>query len=150
MMLGFGIIGTQLHAEIILLNNLSVKSIQRVLSTKYGTTIDADGDLKLTAGNSTIWIKITTTNNKKILHVFSLYNRYEKRTMSEMITLANQWNYENRLLRVAIDPKDGSITCDCYMIYVKGLDSDNLLETVKFFAGLTDCWKDFVINGGDK
>lgn len=67
-----------------------------------------------------------------------------------MILLANQWNDQKRLLRVAIDPKDGSMTCDYYMICVKGLDSDNLSETVKWFFSLKEDWNNFAINGGDE
>ena len=151
MLLGLGFIGTQLHAEIISFNNLSANSLRRVLSTTYGTTIAKDGDLKVSTGDGgCIWIRFITVGKKKILRVYSRYSRYEKRTTSEMILLANQWNDQKRLLRVAIDPKDGSMTCDYYMICVKGLDSDNLSETVKWFFSLKEDWNNFAINGGDE
>lgn len=147
LLLGFEMFGTQLQAEFISSENLSTTTLRNVLSENYGTKIE-DDEITVSTASGKILLKIISLEKVKILHFGASYNKYDKLTIQELINLANKWNDSKRFLRVSIDPKDGSSTCDYYLILAKGIDSENLLATIGWFIYLKNHWEEFVIGGG--
>ena len=143
-----GMIGTQLHAKIIPSENLSVASIRNILSEKYGTKIDEDNALVISTGNGRVILKVVQLKKIKILRIYASFSKYDKATTQELIILANKWNDSKRFLRVSVDLEDGSSTCDYYLVCVKGVDGDNLLESIEGFISLRNSWEEFVVSGG--
>ena len=84
-----------------------------------------------------------------MVRIFSIFGAYEKRSINEMIKLANRFNNKKVFLRVFINPESGSSWCDHYIVYNGGLNSKNFIETVDWFIALEKSWNDFVVNNGD-
>ena len=138
-----------LQAETISTENVSLSSLRNILSERYGTKIDGQS-LTINSDGSRFNLRIVDIDNKKLIYLYAFYNKYEKRSVSEHIVLANQWNDKKRLLRASIDPQDGSSTCDYYIVCDSGIESRNLLKSLEWFITLCGSWRNFVVNGGNE
>jgi len=147
LLLGFKMFGIQLQAEFISFENLSTATLRNVLSENYGTKIE-DDKIAVSTASGKIFLKVISLEKVKLLYFGASYNKYDKLTIQELINLANKWNDSKRFLRVSIDPKDGSSTCDYYLICAKGIDSENVIESIKCFVILKHGWAAFVIDNG--
>ncbi len=137
-----------LRAEVLTPDNVAVGILKTWLEEKYGCKIDKDGDLIVNGKNGKIVISVLA--KAKALRFWSHYDSYDKIKHDEMVRIANLFNYDKRLLRVAIDPESNSSICDYYLLYRGGLDRNNFLATVEWIDGLKEVWEDYVINGGPK
>jgi len=147
LLLGLEMFGTQLQAEFISSENLSTATLRNVLSENYGTKIE-DDEITVSTASGKIFLKVISLKKVKILRFEAFYSKYDKWTIQELISLANKWNDSKRFLRVSIDPKDGSSTCDYYLICVKGIDGENVIASMEWFVSLQNRWAEFVINNG--
>lgn len=134
-------------AETVSADDVSVYLLKRWVSEKYGCKIDDDGDLILNKDGGKIFV--TVKKKQKMVRIFSIFGAYEKRSINEMIKLANRFNDKKIFLRVSINPESGSSWCDHYIVYNGGLNSKNFIETVDWFIALEKSWNDFVVNNGD-
>ena len=117
-------------------------------SSQYGCSIDKDGDLIVKKGSERLVVKVIA--KAKLIWVYGSFKSYDKRSTAEMILLANRFNDKKRVLRVAVDPDDGSSCCDYYLIYDGGLNKTNFLSVLDWVFNLKDSWESFVINGGNE
>ena len=134
-------------AETVSADDVSVYLLKRWGSEKYGCKIDDDGDLVLNTDGGKIFV--TVQKKLKMVRIFSIFGAYEKRSINEMIKLANRFNDKKIFLRVSINPESGSSVCDHYIVYNGGLNSTNFMETVDWFIALKKSWNDSVVNNGD-
>lgn len=148
MTLCVGMLPGVLRAEALTPDNVTAGALKEWLSEKYGCKIDKDGDLIVNGKNGKIGISVLA--KAKALRFWSNYDSYDKIKHDEMVRIANLFNYDKRLLRVAIDPESNSSICDYYLLYRGGLDRNNFLATVEWIDGLKEVWEDYVINGGPK
>ena len=137
-----------LRAEVLTPDNVAVGVLKEWLSEKYGCKIDKDGDLIVNGRNGKIGISVLA--KAKALRFWSNYGSYDKIKHDEMVRIANLFNYDKRLLRVAVDPENNSSVCDYYLLYPGGLDRNNFLASVEWIDGLKSVWESYVINGGPK
>ena len=137
-----------LRAELIPADKVTAPVLKEALSEKYGCKINENGDLIINGKNGKIFVKVLA--KAQLIRVFCYYGAYRKRTMQEMIELANRFNWEKRLLRVSVNPERGDCACDYALIYTGGLNPENLVEAIDWFDNLMRAWETFVINGGDK
>ena len=134
-------------AETVSADDVSVYLLKRWASEKYGCKIDDDGDLVLNTDGGKIIV--TVKKKQKMVRIFSIFGAYEKRSINEMIKLANRFNNKKVFLRVFINPESGDSWCDHYIVYNGGLNSTNFMEIVDWFIALKKSWNDFVVNNGD-
>ena len=133
-------------AETVSADNVSVRVIKEWVSEKYGCKIDDDGDLVVTKDGSKSFVQVIP--KAKVVRIFSQYSPYDKLTHSEMVKLANKFNQDKRLLRVYVK-SDKTSVCDYYIIYDGGLNSENMLEALRWFMSLKKDWCDYVIKAAE-
>jgi len=117
------------------------------VSEKFGSKIDKDGDLVINADSGKVFV--TVMPKFALVRIFSMYAPFKKRSVQEMIELANKFNSAKRFLRVSIRP-NGACVCDCYVVYKGGLDSANFLDALDWFLGSKEAWRDTVVKGMEK
>ena len=127
-------------------DDVSVYLLKDWVSEKYGCKIDQDGDLILNGDSGKIIVSVI--RKARLIRLHSFYSAYKKRSITEMKLLANKFNDAKRILRVCIN-LNGTSVCDYYIIYNGGLNSQNFLKTLDWFANLENDWVNYVINGGD-
>ena len=123
-------------------NEVSVSLLKRWLSHEYSCKIDNDGDLVVNHSDQGK-VFITVYTEKKFLRIRSGFSAYNKCSRAEMIYLANEFNRTKGLISVYIMPDSRSF-CEYYMWYDGGLNSANLIESVKCFIGGKLAWQNFV------
>ena len=127
-------------------DNLSSELLKTWASEKYGCNIDDDGDLVVRKGDDKMFVQILP--KVKLICFYRLYSSYNKKSLNEMIQLANKFNDKKRLLRVSIDPEDGSSSCDYYLPYDGGVNQKNFMSVLDWIFGLSETWEEFVLSGG--
>ena len=137
-----------LRAELIPADKAAIPAIKEALSEKYGCKINDNGDLMINGKNGKLHIRVIP--EAKVIRLYCSYAAYPKRTPQEMVSLANRFNWQKRLLRVAVDPESGASVCDHFVLYKAGLDPENLAETIGWFETLMGIWESYVIHGGEK
>ena len=146
----FMVIGcaTQLRAEFIPESDISLGKVRSILSNSYGTKIDDDGDIVVTKAGSGRVIVSVIPKTKRI-RIAKYYSKVDNRSTSEMILLANKFNWDKVISRVAISPKGESVV-DIPIVYKGGISAEALLDMVDWCYVLCDAWENFVLKGGDK
>jgi len=127
-------------------NEVNTRLLRVWASEEYGCSIDKDGDLIVKKKSEKLVVSVISKVH--LIRVAGYFKRYDKLSISEMIRLANKFNNKKRVLRVSIDPDDGNIICDYYLIYDGGLNKANFLSVLDWVFGLKDSWENFVINVG--
>ena len=133
------------YAETLPAAGVNVKSVKKIIDGKYTAKIDKDSDIAITTENGIIYISVL--KDVKLVRIFSIFKPYTQRSLAEVIVLANQFNNAKRLLRVYV-LEDGGSSCDYYMTYDGGLNSENLLSCMEWFCTMEQAWCEYVINGG--
>ena len=121
--------------------------LQQWVSEKFGTKIDKDGDLVINTDSGKVFVTVNAKG--ALVRIFSMYAPFKKRSVQEMVDLANKFNSAKRFLRVSIRP-NGACVCDCYIVYKGGLDSANFLDALDWFLGSKELWRNTVVKGMDK
>ena len=129
-------------------NDVSVAILKDWASEKYGCKIDKDGDLCVKQGDTSMYVQILP--KVKLIHLCCFFEPYNKRSINEMIQFANKFNDNKRFVRVSIDPEDGSTTCDYYLPYIGGVNSENFLDAIDWLFVMQDAFEKFVIAGGEE
>lgn len=137
-----------LRAGTIAPERVSASAIKGFLSEKYGCKIDKDGDLVVNGKNGKIFVEVLP--KVKMIRLAGFYKPYDKRTTREMISLANQFNYQKRFMRISIGPEEGESVCDYYFLYHGGLNTTAFEEAIDWFESMMGSWETFVVNGGEK
>ena len=137
-----------LRAELIPADKVAAPVLKEALSEKYGCKINEKGDLIINGRNGKIGLRVL--DKAQLIRVYCFYGAYKKYTPQKMIELANRFNWEKRLFRVAVNPENGDCACDYALVYTGGLNPENLVEAIDWFDNLMRAWETFVINGGEK
>ena len=98
---------TQLKADFIPESDISLGRVRSVLSGSYGTKIDEDGDIVVTkAGVGTVIVSVIPKTKR--IRIARYYSKADNRSNAEMIRLANKFNWDKVISRIAISPKGSS------------------------------------------
>ena len=107
----------------------------------YECSIDEDGDIKCEKNGGKLYIRVDT--ERKLVKFSKMWNKPDDISVKMLTNLANTWNWEKVLLRVAVSDSGVSVADFC-IVYNGGLNKLNFEESLDWFAQLCDSWVDTV------
>lgn len=135
------------NARTIYASDVSAYNIRSMIDSQYVTSVDNDGDIKISNEDGFGYIRII--NKVQLIRISASFKKYDKLSHARMIVLANKFNDSKRFLRVCVSD-DGSSCCDYYFTYKNGVNAQNLNETIRWFFNLKKSWQDYVLSDGQK
>ena len=129
------------RAELISEDAISIPRLKAILGAEYGTKVDDDGDIVITNGNNKAFVSIRP--KVKLIRIFSIWSKPNDASISDMIRVANKFNYEKVAVRVAVNPENGTSVCDLYVNYKNGITREAFLDMVDWIFVLSKTWNEF-------
>lgn len=112
-------------------SEISIPALQKIVSSRFGTQIDSDGDLKISADGSNFYV--TIQKDKKLIRFVGWITKPANKTRAQMMEIANKFNNDTVFLRAAVD-SDSDLACTYYIVADGGLDSTNFMEAVLWYS----------------